>query len=182
MGRGTARSAVEGLGWRVAPPPCFAWSPSPSPAATGRTRWARVPSGPLRRFWLAQPLGEQPLEGGEIGAGRGAEVQRMLLLAEPDAQRALAGGFLDGEAPDLAIGIGAGLDLGLEQMLVLDEQDPPGREQHRAGRRGEGGEHVLVLEQMRRQPGGIAGADGVDIEDTHAATMARRAGVGNGVR
>src|SRR5690348_3305439 len=43
MGRGTARSAVEGpYGVRTAPPLCFAWSTSPSPAATGRKMsWLR---------------------------------------------------------------------------------------------------------------------------------------------
>src|SRR4051812_42004782 len=38
MGRGTARSAVEGLcRVRIAPPPCFAWSPSPCASRAGRT-------------------------------------------------------------------------------------------------------------------------------------------------
>jgi hypothetical protein len=35
---------------------------------------------------------------------------------------------------------------------------------------------------MGGQPGGIAGAEGVDVENAHGATMARRAGVGNGPR
>ena len=40
MGRGTAARG-GGANGRIAPPPCYAWSPSPSPAATGR-KWVRT--------------------------------------------------------------------------------------------------------------------------------------------
>src|SRR4051812_46938267 len=56
MGRGTMRSMVEGpYRVRTAPPPPFGWSPSPSPAATGRTRQGPLLEPPRRRRQHRRP-------------------------------------------------------------------------------------------------------------------------------
>src|SRR4051794_40330785 len=41
MGRGTSRRLVEGQTGPKAPPPCFAWSPSPRASLAGRISSAR---------------------------------------------------------------------------------------------------------------------------------------------
>ena len=83
----------------------------------------------------------------------------MVLVADPDAQLEEAVGALEqGEVADLAIGIGAGLDPRLEQMLARDEEDPPVGEQDGAGRRDEGGTDALALDQLVGEPGASAGA------------------------
>src|SRR3954468_13623409 len=83
MGRGTARSAVEGpYRVRFAPPPCFAWSPSPSASPTGRTEGLQ----PQRLLRLAVP--ERRLGRGQAGdrhaVGRGADIIEADALAEGD--------------------------------------------------------------------------------------------------
>src|SRR6059058_4314427 len=68
MGRGTARSAVEGPSAPLAPPPCFAWSPSPSPAATGRIRMARR-SDPLATYNKKRDFAKTAEPAGKLARG-----------------------------------------------------------------------------------------------------------------
>src|SRR4051812_25565965 len=93
MGRGTARSAVEGLSAVSAPPPCFAWSPSPSPAATGRTDTFRSTSpgtetlnrigGWVERSGASQQQGSSQLRRG----GSGLDAEAALPRAPEEARR-----------------------------------------------------------------------------------------------
>jgi hypothetical protein len=119
---------------------------------------------------LGEPLGEQALEGAKVGAGIGAQVERLRLVAKPDSHRgpALLGlAFLDREMAHRAIGIGAGLDPRLEQMLALGEQDPPIGEEDDARRSDEGGVDHLLRDQMGGEAGRFGGGRLVDVENAH---------------
>ena len=74
----------------------------------------------------------------KVGSGIGAQVERLGLVAEPDPDHAPGSpqglALLDREVTDRPIGIGAGLDPSLEQMLALDDDEPAIGEQDRAGR------------------------------------------------
>src|SRR5690348_5384561 len=97
-------------------------------------------------------------------------MEGVVLVAEPDAQlpEALAvRAFLQGEAPHLAIGVGAGLDPLLQQMLASDEQDPPLGKQDRPARRGEGGTYLLAGNEDGMEVPHIGGGGLLDVENSH---------------
>src|SRR4051812_27809051 len=68
MGKGTSRSLVEGQTAPKAPPPCFAWSPSPRASLAGRisssrSRLAEIEAQPVPR---RRPLSEGVVDDGVL--------------------------------------------------------------------------------------------------------------------